>query len=362
MRALPTGRAVVLALSAAACLGAPAPAVAQQTDSLSHSFPEYLERAYLFKNFPGNKTGEWYEALLPVHIPLRQNLQGAYDRVLTRDTIEARHSLAAYFSMAVNLRQTRESSAPVRTPSYMPKLTVTYFNVKRRDGRALGKGPSPTSVRLWSVPVVPFGHYSNGQDGCLYTFQRRVGADCADSADGAHLRAPGPEDVNRVDGSFSSHYVQVGVFYRRIALDPSAAPDAYAIGRSYWSLGAQVRDYHLYSGVRGGMSRELRDVYGPTRVRALWNHVAQRGQHRVFGPGQLRWEVMAEWLPGASDRVDPVRGYVELARTMDKRSGWGVFGRVYNGQDDYNLGFLTSIRVLQVGVTTSGERMPAFKL
>jgi hypothetical protein len=46
---------------------------------------------------------------------------------------------------------------------------------------------------------------------------------------------------------------------------------------------------------------------------------------------------------------------------MDKKSGWGVFVRAYSGQDDYNLGFLTNLRVLQVGATASGERMPYFR-
>ena len=46
---------------------------------------------------------------------------------------------------------------------------------------------------------------------------------------------------------------------------------------------------------------------------------------------------------------------------MDKRSGWGLFGRVYRGQDAYNLGFMNDITVIQVGVTYSPETMPAFR-
>jgi hypothetical protein len=75
--------------------------------------------------------------------------------------------------------------------------------------------------------------------------------------------------------------------------------------------------------------------------------------------------VLASWalprgIPGHPDEVPPVRVSVEAARTMDKRGGWGVFARVYTGQDDYNLGFLTRITVLQLGATISQERMPSF--
>ena len=39
-----------------------------------------------------------------------------------------------------------------------------------------------------------------------------------------------------------------------------------------------------------------------------------------------------------------------------------AFARLYRGQDYYNLSFLTDIRVLQLGVTTGGERMPRYRI
>jgi hypothetical protein len=341
---------------------------AQQTDSLSQPHAEFMERAYIFKNIPDSKTGEWFEGLLPLHIPFRQNVQGIYDQVLP-GPLKSHHTIAAFFSMVVNLRQTRESSAPVRTPSYMPKITLTYHNARRRESATLPLG-TPTSVRLWVVPFVPWGHYSNGQDGCLFTFEREIGETCTDTSTVAHDTTDAM--VNHRDGNFSSHYMQLGVFYRRVTLDPALPEGPYRGSLSYWSLGGQVRAYQPYYWLGGGMSKGLRQQYGPTRVRALANRVQQCGSGnasapcrltRFFGPGQFRMEGYIEAILGTlAEDVSRARLSFELARTMDKRSGWGVFARGYSGQDDYNLGFMRQIRVFQIGATASGERMPAFHM
>jgi hypothetical protein len=344
----------LLAVSTTATLLAVGTLQAQPSDSLSLPHPEFMERSYFFKNFPSDKTGEIFEGMLSFHLPFRQPLQGLYDQAL-RGPWESHHKWAIYFSMVTNLRMTQEASAPVRTPSYMPKLTATWFNVKRRQAGTLASGVSE-SLRMWAVPLVPYGHYSNGQDGCLFASQEAVGDSCVDTT-----TVQQPREANRRDGSFSSHYTQLGVFYRRIQLDPASQPGGYAVAQSYWSLGAQMREYYLYRNIPGGMTRELADVYGPLRVRALGHRVSQRND-RLFGPGQFRLEGFVELIHGGPPEVDPVRVSLEVARTMDKRSGWGVFLRGYHGQDDYNLGFLTNITVVQLGVTLSGERMPAFKL
>jgi len=54
------------------------------------------------------------------------------------------------------------------------------------------------------------------------------------------------------------------------------------------------------------------------------------------------------------------RGYVEASRVYYERSGWGWYGRLYTGQDYYNLGFLTRMNVAQLGVTLDSERLPVF--
>ena len=334
-------------------------ASAQQTDSLSQTHAEFMERAYVFKNVPDGKTGEWFEGLIPLHIPFRQNVQGIYDKVL-RDEHRSHATTSGFFSVVVNLRQTRESSAPVRTPSYMPKLTFTYVNA-RRVGAATFPRAMPKSVRLWIVPFVPYGHYSNGQDGCLFTFQVETNDVCTDTSTVA--RDTVDAMVNRRDGSFSSHYMQLGVFHRRVTLDSNFAMGSHLVARRYWSAGVQVRAYQPYYWLGGGMSKELRRQYGPTRVRVLANRVTQHATGRFFGPGQLRVEGYAEGILGSlNDEVSRVRLSLELARTMDKRSGWGVFVRGYSGQDDYNLGFMRQINVIQLGATASGERMPSFRL
>lgn len=338
-----------------------------QAEALLGPHPELLDRAYIFRNLPNDSTGEHFEGVLPVHVALHQGLQGAYDAVLD-SAWKAHHAYSAHFSMVVNLRMTTESSAPVRTPSYMPKVTLTWFRVRRDQATTLPDS-LPRSISMWAVPFIPYGHYSNGQDGCLFRFQEPEDRDddgeidgCADTSSVPRTREPTAADINRRDGSFSSHYSQLGLFYRRMVLDTTAQSITSAATARYWTVGAHVRAYQPWYWLGGGMSKELRELYGPTRIRLTANYVWQQERLLCLGPGQLRLEGFAEALPGASDEVDPVRISIEIARTLDRRGGWGLFLRGYSGQDDYNLGFLTNLRVVQFGAIVTGERMPTFRL
>ena len=98
-----------------------------------------------------------------------------------------------------------EASAPVRTPSYMPKGTVQlvrFRNVSSGtdvDSDEFNSGP----IEFWLLDTIPFGHHSNGQDGCLFTSQERdEGGECVEVAPTAE------KVVNKQDGSFSTNYIE----------------------------------------------------------------------------------------------------------------------------------------------------------
>lgn len=108
------------------------------------------------------------------------------------------------------------------------------------------------------------------------------------------------------------------------------------------------------------MVGELRDVYGQPRVRVYggrsWEH---NRSHKRSGHHWL--EGFVEWLPRAAPHVDPVRVVIESGRSFDAFRGAGVFLRGYSGQDDYNLGFLTNLRVIHLGIAMGGESRASFR-
>ena len=303
------------------------------------------ERNYVHATLPNARVGSWFEAYLSLQLPAyssyRQSLSNAYQRAGTwslGQTVSA--------AMQVNLRMTREKSAPVRTPSYMPRVRWQLAFSKRDATRT-------TRVTQW-VTDATVGHYSNGQDGCLFVGQ--VGPTCAFAQPVAeHARA-----VNRHDGSFSSHYVETGVAFRRMALDNAIFTDDMVRARSIGYVALRVRDYRLLRGIGGGMSDELRSLYGAPRIRVSAGVQREKNTSQRW-PGQTWIEGFVEALPGASSQVDPVRVSLEIGKSFDRLDGMGVFARLYTGQDDYNLGFLTNLRVVHFGVAVGGEGRSAFR-
>jgi len=120
-----------------------------------------------------------------------------------------------------------------------------------------------------------------------------------------------------------------------------------------------VRDYKLLSGVGGGMSDDIRSLYGSLRIRAGVDAVFENdAPGRLQGP---RWA--GAWVEHSNGhaRVGKWRAAAEFGKTFDRMHGTGVFLRAYVGHDDYNIAFLRDIAVLQIGVALGGERRPTFR-
>ena len=253
------------------------------------------------------------------------------------------------------LRMTRESSAPVRTPSYMPRARLQWVGT-RRDSAFTGPFAALSDHDQWVVDAI-VGHYSNGQDRCLFVGQiKNTSGDCAF----AGARPSVAElQVNRRDGSFSSHYVEGGGAWRHLTIDTAGFKDDSYV-RSVWSAGLRYRNYTLLSGIGGGMTQELQDLYGPHRIRAVGSYSRETNDTRKV-PGRLWVEGFIEAMPGAAAQVGSIRVSMEVGRSFDAMQGTGLFARYYRGQDDYNLGFLTKLSVVQVGMVLGGEARIGFR-
>ena len=324
-------------------------------------FDQHFDRQYLFANKPNGETRTIFEAQLAPQLSIWNNLNASYDNALGKPRAWHRGS-GLRFTMLTRLRMTTESSSPVRTPSYMPKLTYQLFMVRRASESVTKESLDAHGVTSLAADLT-VGHYSNGQDGCLFANQRRA-ANRKDCEMDPSVPAA-PLTTNRRDGSFSMHYLEAGVYKRAISLNTTTLEPAEAgvASDGYWSAGIRTRYHVPERWLGGGMSQELRDVYGGWRINATADKVwwRDKGFHGL-GPGHLRLEAFVEALPGMSDAVPPVRFSVELSRSYYKHDGWGSFIRYYYGQDYYNLGFLTQLSVVQFGAMIDRDRLPSFRM
>lgn len=304
-----------------------------------------LERSRLFKNVPDEHTQEYFEALLALHFRLGGSMQDSYDAASI--TKESDWALLPTVSMLVNLRQVKADSAPVRTPSYMPRLRLTVARTAR---------PRPLATTTQWVFDGTFGHYSNGQDGCPFEGQAR------DADRQCLFLAPSTDDelkANRADGSFSSHYLEWGAAYRWMTWSDAPGASSRVPSSRIVSLYLRARDYRTPSGIGGGMSEDLRRLYGSARLRLGADAVFETDRTGFFrGP---HW--LGAWVEASNghERVGKWRAAGEIGKTMDVMNGTGLFVRGYWGHDDYNIAFLQPIKVLQIGMTLGAERRPTFQ-
>lgn len=250
---------------------------------------------------------------------------------------------------AVRIRMLRETSAPVRTPSYMPRGNLQLLLVRGLKDPARGRPAADLASRkmlervarvsVWEVHLI-IGHHSNGQDGCLSTEQERVPPGTGPCLpEGIELT---PETVNRVDGSFSTNYLRSGVNYSRNWLgNGSLEPATKEVRlRAEW-------EFHP----RAWVDEDMVDLYGRHRLN-FGAAYALRGvracSRRLEGSAGGVWNPQVASIEGSS-----LEWSFEAQASCFPwgNGGWGFFARLYTGQDYYNVGFLDRITRLHVGLT-----------
>ena len=284
------------------------------------------------------------------------------ERAATRANGKDVRETAMVFSgtPAVRIRMLRDRSAPVRTPSYMPRGNFQFLWVRGlKDGtppaeretargftqfiQQLGRVPR---ISIWEFHVIG-GHHSNGQDGCLSTDQRLVPPPPAEDG---QCTPPGlvptAETMNRIDGSFASQFFfRFGGNYSKNWMGdvtpgtPADLPQAYREAR----VSAEY-EWHP----RKLVDEQMRDIYGRHRAN-LSSAYATRGVEWC----PRRFEVSGGVIinPGVVDPDLTWSGHLQASCFPWLNGGWGFFARWYAGQDYYNVGFLDDINRLQVGLT-----------
>ena len=306
---------------------------------------------YVFNHIPNSNLV--FEGQIAPRIIIRDTIAQGVQRVLETEKDPVWGWQVSTTPM-VRLRMFDEASNPVRTPSFMPKGTVQLARFRNlsssteSDEDAFNRGP----VAMWLVEVIPFGHHSNGQNGCLFTSQvRDANDDCIDLAPEA------PRIVNRENGSFSTNYIEATVHYGRLALDSENAPDLTYATRWEWRAGVGVQ-LNPKGFLGGSIDDELADLYGTTRL-LVEGTAARRDLWRC---GRASSDLRLQYIHDAPSGVPDVTSQLEGACFPRNWGGAGLFLRFYRGQDYYNLGFSESISRLQFGVTLQRETFLSFKI
>ena len=106
----------------------------------------------------------------------------------------------------------------------------------------------------------------------------------------------------------------------------------------------------------GGITKEIRPLYGPTRLRLFGGLETRATWLPSYLQGRQWLEGWGEYLFGPRrDELSPVRLHLESGLSLDAVNCLGAFLRFYSGQDYYNLGFTTDFTVLQAGIVFSAS-------
>lgn len=273
----------------------------------------FLERSY-FAPFSPLGEGYVFEGEASIHLFY-------HNRVDKLWTAEGGLKRVVSLSFLPLVRMVDAASSPVRTPSY--RIRPIYLQLLHAPRQDTARG----SFAMRAI-AIGYTHYSNGQDGCTYEgYVRNVAADTCEVAD-APLASQ--RRVNTRDGDFSTSYIPVRVDFRRGTLDRAT----FRV-RTQHSVGVEFQIHPIGMPI-GGISRQLATAYGQHQLSGWYeyefaSHLKAAGFTRLSAMGKYR-------VPAAEGR-DWWTATAEIANTWETLEGFGVFGRVRVGHDDYNIRF-----------------------
>lgn len=217
------------------------------------------------------------------------------------------------FSTKVILRMYDEFSCPIRTPSYMPRIT-SYFNA------------SGSKKQYEPILYVSWCHHSNGQDGSFY---REDDSTC----------------INTFSGDFSTNMVEIGAFMS----------EAVKMRGDNLLMFRCSAEYHYQQSV------ELKELYGNYRlnneVRVIW--YPWKKSHKGFSVDErnfsIRTMLKLQWIAGemkGAPVFDANRLTVSLQIAMHPLflEQVSFFGQYYYGQDYYNIYFARTLKLVRFGI------------
>lgn len=207
--------------------------------------------------------------------------------------------VALFLTPKIILRMFAENSAPVRTPSYMPRLTTFFWF-----------DDSPTGPTSYFSAA--FLHHSNGQSGDFY------------AANGDH---------NHRSGSFGTNYFEFAAY-----------PKFWQSATFGWS--SIVLEWHP----RSFENAELRSTYGNLRLRlatTINSHLGDYASDLSLGLTAILSEMQKPTNASTVFARFPIAiKYAVKPPSIDV----GLYAAYYQGQDYYNIWYDRFISVVQIGI------------
>jgi hypothetical protein len=206
--------------------------------------------------------------------------------------------VALFLTPKIILRMFAEASAPVKTPSYMPRLTTFFW--------FSDLGTKPTAY--FSATIA---HHSNGQSGPFF------------NADGSH---------NHENGSFDTNYIELAaypVFWKR----------------PFFGWSSIAVEWHP----RFVEDADLRSSYGNTRINlatTIYSSVEGFASNLSAGLTAIIGEMQKPTNASTFFARFPITVKYEIRPPAIE---FGLYAAYYQGQDYYNIWYDRFISVLQIG-------------
>lgn len=248
----------------------------------------------------GNITPLWFEGNIIPNIFLRQSDDSRLMGVITPQII---------------IRMYQEESLPVRTPSYMPQLTLYYL---------IGNGSNTDKLSLFGRVA----HHSNGQEGNFYLENG---------------------EVNLSSGSFSTNYYEVGLirtffdtnlhaaqlFRTSLEIHPTKQISKEIIGKYSLYRWHNILSIFKLNGKKEANKEEKANISVKGEVTWMFGHV---NDWDTFSINRLNSSLTFFYHPDFLEDV-------------------GLFVQLYHGQDYYNIYFDRTLSMIRLGIMTEKLRL-----
>ena len=255
-----------------------------------------------FVTFPtdiGNIEPLWFEGNLIPNFYIRQSKDSRFMGVLTPQII---------------IRMYQERSYPVRTPSYMPQVTIYYFF----------KGENSTkNFTLYGR----LAHHSNGQDDDFFLENG---------------------ELNLKSGDFSTNYIEAGIIKANIC----KRFNAYQFFKTSLEIHPE-----------SSTGDELDGIYSKYRWHTAFSifKLSPRSIHNPMKKADISIKGEATWMFGELNNWDDTSlNRLNLSLTMFYHPPFledlGLFVQYYHGSDYYNMYFNHRLDVIRFGLMTEKLR------
>ncbi|MGE0090160.1 MAG: hypothetical protein AB7S50_11890 [Bacteroidales bacterium] len=278
---------------------------AQERDSIPEitlTIISQVNQGNSYVTFPtdiGNIEPLWFEGNLIPNFYIRQSKDSRFMGVLTPQII---------------IRMYQERSYPVRTPSYMPQVTV-YYLLQREN--------KPQNFTLYGR----FAHHSNGQDDDFFLENG---------------------ELNLKSGDFSTNYVEAGIIKTNIC----KRFNAYQFFKTSFEVHPE-----------NWIGDELDGIYSKYRWHTAFSifKLPSQNIHNTIKKAEISIKGEATWMFGELNNwSDASLNRLNLSLTLFYHPKFledlGLFVQYYHGSDYYNMYFNHSLDVIRFGLMTEKLR------